>query len=214
MHANRVRYAPESFSPLYFMCSEMRPGVIPFRHLRNLRLSDGDNTHKISLLLFPPRLRRLRVQFNWRHGNMLHPPDVYLCVASRQVPRLEQLKLTGYATPTSLMCVSEFKCLQTLDLRGYDYWMRSTLPPVPRDATLRYLLLSISEMKRNLIFSLGGLEDHDIPNIARCGFHTLEVISISAHPDVGDVLATEVARNQFRRLFRKFPVVFGDEEVF
>ena len=118
------------------VCSEVRPGVIPFNNLHDLRVSNNCDRRNV-LLTFPPRPRRLPVGFSQEYDSPLRLGDEYMCMVSRQVPMLERLELIGrYFTQTSLMCIREFRHLKILDLLRL--WEMPP-PTIPRDLSVTYL---------------------------------------------------------------------------
>ena len=203
--------------------------------MHDLTLSVRRDESKI-LLLFPPRLRRLTIKFDQEYSSPQPcAADVHMCLVSRQVPSLERLDLIANVTRTSLMCISEFKHLRTLDLsRVHVRGEGPRLLLITRaynDSMFRDLIRFISEMSDlvELRFPIAHLQDGDIPpKVPRIGFRAMKILSISAHPKVvvkifetfqpkglrditlGDkLLAQRVAYSEFTSLFGKIRTICG-----
>jgi len=164
---------------LYCQLCSLRPGVIPFPNLRKLRLyQDYEQAdHAASLLLFPPSLRSLRVDFGFVIFNSsLRVAEGYLQAAAQQVPMLEHLSMHGDPPGTSYMCLMQYKHLHTLDLRH----------SLTVDAQVYRDLVSAVSCMKDLVElhlpdqGMNGINGHCIPNCR--GFLSLQVLGIHASP--------------------------------
>ena len=164
---------------LYCQVCNLRPGILPFPNLRKLRLyQDYEQADRAaSLLLFPPSLRELRIDFgSSKFNGPLRIAEGYLQAAAQQVPRLGHLSLHGDPSATSYMCITLFERLHVLDLRH----SRTVDAQVYRD-----LISAASTMRELVEFHLpdqrmNGIKEDCIPSCK--GFQTLQVLGVHASP--------------------------------
>jgi hypothetical protein len=124
----------------------MRPQVLSFPQLHELRLGADRHYPIMAAPLLPASLRKLHVAFGYESDLIptisAHPGDLFLHSAARSVPGLTHLKVSGEAPSASVMfVVNSFDDIQDLNIAG--------VVPIHRIGPCRELIRILS-VKRHL----------------------------------------------------------------